>query len=146
MLSELSRMTLSVALTSLLVGCAAESHVLIGTQRPAISPDQVRVYLHPPARYEEVAIVDASSRGGAPSFTEQQKMNKVIERLKEEAAGLGANGVLLEGVGDQQAGTVATGFGSATANGNSAYGTGFGVSANAFMKSGKGLAIFVPPQ
>jgi hypothetical protein len=145
MFSDLSRMAVSVAFASLLVGCAAESHVLIGTQRPAISPDQVRVYLHPPAWYEEVAIVDASSRGSA-AFTDQQKMNKVIERLKEEAASLGANGILLEGVGDQQAGSVGTGFGSATANGNTAYGTGFGVSANAFMKTGKGLAIFVPPQ
>jgi hypothetical protein len=106
----------------------------------------VRVYLHPPAQYEEVAIVDASSRGGSPTFTDQQKMNKVIARLKEEAAGLGANGILLEGVGEEQAGTVGTGFGSATANGNSAYSSGFGLSANAFMKTGKGLAIFVPPQ
>jgi hypothetical protein len=146
MFSNLSRIALSVAIASLLLGCAAESHVLIGTQRPAISPDQVRVYLHPPAKYEEVAIVDASSRGGAPSFTDQQKTNKVIERLKEEAASLGANGILLEGVGDEQVGTVGTGFGSATANGNTAHGTGFGISANAFMKSGKGLAIFVPPQ
>jgi hypothetical protein len=59
MFSDLSRIALSVAIVSLLVGCAAESHVLVGTQRPPISPDQVRVYLHPPARYEEVAIVDA---------------------------------------------------------------------------------------
>ena len=73
-------------------------------------------------------------------------MNKVMERLKDEAASLGANGILLEGVGEQQAGAVGTGFGSATANGNTAYGTGFGLSANAFMKTGKGLAIFVPPQ
>jgi hypothetical protein len=34
------------------------------------------------------------------AFTDQQKMDRVIERLKEEAAGLGANGILLEGVGD----------------------------------------------
>jgi hypothetical protein len=105
----------------------------------------VRVYLHPPARYEEVAIVDASSRESL-AFTDQQKMDRVIERLKEEAAGLGANGILLEGVGDQVAGSAGTGFGSATANGNTAYGSGFGISANAFMKTGKGLAIFVPPQ
>ena len=145
MLSDLRQISVTIALASLLVGCAAESHVLVGTQRPAISPDQVRVYLHPPVRYEEVAIIDASSRG-SPAFTDQQKMNKVIDRLKDEAASLGANGILLEGVGDQQAGTVGTGFGSATATGNTAYGSSFGVSAAAFMKTGKGLAIFVPPQ
>ena len=46
----------------------------------------------------------------------------LIERLKDEAASLGANGILLEGVGGQQTGTVGTGFGSATANGYSAFG------------------------
>jgi len=129
----------------MITGCAAESHVLIGKARPPISPDQVTIYLHPPAYYEEIAIVDASSRGGF-SFTDQQKMNKVIGRLKDEAAGLGANGVLLEGVGEQQAGSVGSGFGSSTANGNSAVGTGFGVSAGVFHKTGKGLAIYVPAQ
>jgi hypothetical protein len=122
MLSGLRQIPVTIALASFLVGCAAESHVLIGTQRPAISPDQVRVYLHPPASYEEVAIIDASSRGGTPAFIDQQKMSRVIERLKDEAASLGANGILLEGVGDQQTGTVGTGFGSATANGYSAFG------------------------
>jgi hypothetical protein len=145
MLSDLRQISVTIALASLLVGCAAESHVLVGTQRPAISPDQVRVYLHPPVRYEEVAIIDASSRG-SPAFTDQQKMNKVIDRLKDEAASLGANGILLEGVGDQQAGSVGTGFGSATATGNSAYGTGFGLSAGVFIKEGKGMAIFVPSE
>jgi hypothetical protein len=129
----------------LLAGCAS-SHVLVGTARPPISPDAVRIYLHPPANYEEIAIVDASSRGGVPAFTDQQKVNKTIERLKEEAAEVGANGILLDGVGDQQAGSVGSGFGSATANGNTAYGTGFGVSAGVFMKTAKGLAIYVPPQ
>jgi hypothetical protein len=98
------------------VGCAAESYVLVGTSRPPISPDQVKIYLHAPAKYEEIAIVDASSRG-FPAFTDQQKMNKAMARLKEEAASLGANGVLLEGTGDQQAGAVGTGVGTATATG-----------------------------
>ena len=146
MLSGLRRIPGTIALASILAGCATpHSHVLVGTQRAPIPPDQVRVYLHPPARYEEVAIIDASSRESL-AFTDQQKMDRVIERLKEEAAGLGANGILLEGVGDQQAGTVGTGFGSATATGNTAYGSSFGFSAAAFMKTGEGLAIFVPPQ
>ena len=128
-----------------LTGCAASSHMLVGTARPPISPEQVKIYLHPPAQYEEIAIVDASSRGGAPSFTDQQKMNKTLARLKEQAAEVGANGILLEGVGDQEVGTVSTGFSTANANGNHAYGTGFGFSGNAFEKTGKGLAIYVPP-
>jgi hypothetical protein len=140
------RMLAVISQGLLLVGCAASSHVLVGTARPPISPDQVKIYLHPPAKYEEVAIIDASSRGGAPSFTDQQKMNKTIARLKAEAANLGANGVLLEGAGEQQSGSVGTGLGTATATGNSAVGTGIGISAGIFIKSANGLAIYVPPE
>jgi hypothetical protein len=63
--------------------------------------------------------------------------------LKGEAASLGANGVLLQGVGDQAAGSVGSGFGTATASGNSALGFGFGSSATVYRKSGSGLAIYV---
>ena len=144
MSSNFRHSLVGVAFAGLIAGCAASSHVLVGTARPPISPDQVKIYLHAPAKYEEVAVIDASSRGGEPAFTEQQKMNRVIDRLKNQAAKLGANGVLLEGAGDQYAGSVGTGVGTATATGNSAYGTGFGVSAGIFIKSGKGLAIYVP--
>ena len=105
----------------------------------------MKIYLHPPARYEEVAIIDASSRG-SPAFTDQQKMDKAIARLKDEAAKLGANGILLEGAGDQQSGAVGTGVGTATASGHSAVGTGVGISAGIFIKSANGLAIYVPPE
>ena len=69
------------------------------------------------------------------------KVDVVIRRLKEEAAALGANGILLQGVGSDSAGGVGTGI--ATAHGNMAYGT--GISGNIFMKTGKGVAIYVPP-
>jgi len=127
----------------LLTGCATSSHIVVGTTRAPISPDQVKVYLHPPEKYEEVAVVDASSR---QSFSpgDQAKTDKVIARLKEEAAKLGANGLLLQGVEDQYAGSVGSGFGSATASGHTAFGTGFGVSAGVFNKTGRGIAIYVP--
>jgi hypothetical protein len=129
----------------LLVGCAASSHVLVGTARPPISPDQVKIYLHPPAKYEEIAIIDASSKNSG-AFTDQGKMDKAIARLKEEAAKLGANGILLGGAGEQQGGAVGTGFGTATATGNSAAGTGVGISAGIFHKFANGMAIYVPPE
>jgi hypothetical protein len=130
----------SVVAQLFLVACAS-SHVLVGTARPPISPDQVKIYLHAPEKYEEIAIIDASSRG-SPAFTDQQKMNKTIARLRDEAAQLGANGILLEGTADQSAGSV--GVGSATATGHSAYG--FGSSIGIFIKSANGIAIYVPPQ
>lgn len=125
-----------------LAGCAAQSHVLIGTARPAIKPEEVKLYLHPPAKYEEIAMIDASSKASWAG-TDQGKVNKVIERLKAEAAALGANGVLIGGVGNESAGSVGTGTAVATSP-TTAIGT--GISGNIFHKSGHGLAIYVPPQ
>ena len=45
-----------------LAGCASASHVLVGTPRAAITPDQVKIYSAPPPRFEEIAILDASSK------------------------------------------------------------------------------------
>jgi hypothetical protein len=119
---------------------------MIGRARPAISPDQVQIYLHPPAgKYEEIALLDTSSRNSF-SITAQGKTNAVMQRLKAEAASLGANGILLNGIGDQAAGSVGTGFGSATGSGHSAFGIGIGSSATTFQKKGDGLAIYVEPE
>ena len=136
------RSVLFVAGLALLVGCAT-SHVMVGNPRPPISPSQVKLYLHPPARYDEIAILDTSSRGSF-SFTSQGKMDVVVERLKAEAAKLGANGILLQSTGDQYAGSVGVGGGSATASGNTAWGVGTGFSAAALQKAGSGVAIYVP--
>jgi hypothetical protein len=134
----------ALILLAALSGCVS-SHVIVGKVRPPISPDQVQLYLHPPAgKYEEVALLDSNSRNSF-SITAQGKSNKVIERLKAEAAKLGANGVLLNGVGDQAAGSVNTGFGSATSSGHSATGFGVGTTSTVFVKSGSGLAIYVEP-
>jgi hypothetical protein len=124
-----------------LTGCAASSHVLVGTPRTPLSPEDVKVYLQPPAKYEEIATIDASSRG-TPVFTDQRKMDRVIARLKEEAAKLGANGILLEGTSERQAGGI--GLGTGSVSGNSAIGIGgsFGI----IIKTGNGIAIYVAPQ
>jgi hypothetical protein len=129
------------ALVVALAGCAT-SHMMVGNPRPPISPSEVKIYLHPPQKYEEIAILDTSSKGSW-SFTAQGKMDVVVERLKEEAAKLGANGILLQSEGDQYAGTVSTGVGTATANGNTAWGVGTGFSGAAYNKAGSGLAIYV---
>jgi hypothetical protein len=140
------RILLAIAAVACLAGCAStSSHVVVGTQRPAISPDDVKIYTHPPDKYEEVAIVDANSMKPFSSPGQQAKTDRVIRRLKEEAAALGANGLLLQGLDEQYAGSVGSGFGTATANGRSAFGTGFGMSAGIFNKTGKGMAIYVAP-
>jgi len=116
-----------------LVGCAS-SHVLVGKVRPAISPDQVKLYLKPPLKFEEVALLEASSKSSW-SFTDQGKMNKAVQRLKDEAARLGANGVLLQGSGSESSGSINTGNATSTGYG--------GVTMAAIHKSASGIAIFV---
>jgi hypothetical protein len=133
---------LSVALAALVLTACVTSHVLVGTPRPPISPDQVKVYLHPPAKYEEIAILDSSSRASL-TFTAQGKTDKVLERMKVEAAKLGANGILLQSIQDAQSGSIGTGFGSASASGNTATGVGVGSSIGLTNKAANGLAIFV---
>ena len=126
-------------------GCASPQVELVGRTRPAISPDQVRIYLQPPAaRYEQIANLTASSSGSF-SFTNDGKINKVIERLKYQAARLGANGILLHGVGAESAGSVGAGVSTEYDSGRSPYGLGFGVSAFMYKKSGDGVAIYVLP-
>jgi len=125
-----------------LAACATSSHVIVGKTRAPISPDQVRLYFEPPARFEEVAVLDASSKNSW-AVTDQGKTNKAIQRLKEEAAKLGANGVLLRGVGDQYGGSVATSTATAVGYGNTATGFGTGVAVPVMHKAASGVAIYV---
>ena len=126
-------------------GCVSSRAVLVGEIRPAISPDQVQLYLQPPeSNYHEVANLTASSRGSF-ALTAAGKVDKVIERLKRQAARLGANGILLHGVGDQAAESVGAGISTETNSPQSPYGLGFGASALFFQKAGDGVAIYVEP-
>ena len=127
-----------------LAACAT-SHVMIGKARPPISPESVQLYTRPPdTPYEEIARIETSSQG-AFAFGAQAKTDAVIHRLKVEAAKLGANGVLLEGMGDQPSGSVGTGGGSTSYSGRSAVGGGIGVNVGMTRKVGGGLAIYIAP-
>lgn len=121
----------------LLAGCAASSHILTGQKRPPIDQSQVKLYSRPPAKFEEVAIIEASSRNSW-AVTDQGKVDVVIERLKEQAAQLGANGVLVQMTGSESVGGVVTGFSSGS---NPSFGT--GIYTQALHKVGKALAIHV---
>jgi hypothetical protein len=130
--------------TILLAACAPSSHILTGTARAPISPADVKIYSTPPPNFEEVALLDASSKSAfGPGG--QKSIDKVIERLKAQAAQLGANGVILGDVSDRETGSLGTGVGSDSYSGHSAVGVGIGGSLGIYKKSAKGRAIFVPP-
>lgn len=80
---------------------------------------------------------------GKPCFTAQCKTNKVMDRLKDQAAKLGANAILLQGIGSQYAGSVGTSYGSATYGHGFASGSAFGISTAIMSETGKALAIYV---
>lgn len=128
---------------AMLAGCAT-SYVLVGQRHPAISPDQVRVLLEPPAQYQTIALLQTSDMAGRPCFTAQCKTDKVMDRLKDQAAKLGANAILLEGFGSEYAGSVSSGFGSANYGHGYAYGSGVGISTAINRETGKAVAIYVP--
>jgi hypothetical protein len=128
-----------------LAACATDAVVVTGTQRPSISPADVKVYSQPPPVFDEIGILDASS-SSMFSTGGQKTVDKVIEGLKAQAAKMGANGVLLEGFSDQQTGSVGTGVGSGSVSGNSASSVGVGGSLGIYKKTGHGRAIYVPPQ
>jgi len=124
-------------------GCASSQIVLIGQPRPAIPPAQVQIYLEPPeSPYREIANLSASSRGSL-AVTAAAKMDKVVTRLKEAAASVGANGVLLHGVSDQTAAALGAGIG--TDSSHSPYVRGVGTSVLFSREAGDGIAIFVEP-
>jgi hypothetical protein len=129
----------AAALTALLLAACATSHVMLGKARAPISPDEVQIYDQPPpGPYQEIARLDTSSQGSF-SFTAQGKTDAVIKRLKTEAARLGANGVLLEGIGDRVSGSIGTSAGGGGYSG----GGGIGINAGLSHKIGGGLAIYV---
>lgn len=44
-----------------LFGCATGSTVITGTKRSEISPNEVKIYLDPPPKYESIGIIEVSS-------------------------------------------------------------------------------------
>jgi hypothetical protein len=112
-----------------LSGCATGSALVTGTKRTPLDPTQVKIYLEKPLNYEVIGIVNASSDAG---WTEQDKLDYAVKELQNQAAKLGANGVLLESTGEK----------NSTVVGNT-YGTGFYYAIPVSAKTVSGQAIHV---
>jgi len=74
-------------------GYPPRSSVVVGGKvRPAIEVDSVIIYFEPPSQYEIIGkLMACCSNAGSP----QKEQDRVFNGLKERAAGIGANGVLL---------------------------------------------------
>ena len=109
------RSVFGIAATALLLilnitGCASGSAIVTGDKRPPVEPDQVKLYLDAPENYEVIGIVNASSEAG---WTEQGSQDYAVQELKNQAAKLGANGVLLMTSGEKTSTTIG-GYGTGT--------------------------------
>lgn len=92
------------------VACTSSS-IVVGQTRAPIPSNQVKLFLTPPTKFDQIALINTDDFG-VLSFTGQGHMNAAISRAKREAAKLGANGLLLRDVASTSGGSVT--FGTAT--------------------------------
>lgn len=134
-----------IAATLCAAACTSSSE-LIGAARPPTSADQVRLYLEPPRQpYDQIAIVNASSKRSL-AFSASGKADVVISRLKEEAAKLGANGIVLQDLTDNSSGSVGTSVGTQYEGARGTADLGLGISAVILQRYGRAIAIFSADQ
>ena len=100
-------MRLVVVLAALVAlgGCAVtnETSVPVGTPPPAPTAEKVKINSTPPKKYVDIAIIQANA---AHDFMNKQAlMDTAVQNAKMEAAKVGANGILLDGLGDYQVGS-----------------------------------------
>jgi hypothetical protein len=126
-----------------LSGCSTSSSVVTGEPREPISPDAVKIYRLEPDAFEEIAIVEANSKNSM-EFSEQGKTDVAIQRLKEKAAELGANGILMTGVEDGYGGSFSLGVGGGSYSGSSGGSVGASTSTANTYKIASGIALYVP--
>ena len=132
------RWTAAAAVLLLVAGCASTSRVMLGQARAPIDPAQVQVYSTPPAGSVEIAQLESSSAVG---FGTQGQTDAAVARLKRDAAALGANGVILMGVGSSGS-PVGMSVGAGSYGRHSAGGIGIGIPTT--QKKAAGVAIYVP--
>jgi hypothetical protein len=134
-----------IALILILTGCATSSQILTGSPRTPLPSSAVRVYTQAPQNFEEIAVLRAS-RKSVSSAGGERAIEKMIETMKLQAAGLGANGLLLEDFSDSNGVGLGTGVASQTYTHNASINVGVGGSLGVVNKTASGRAIFVVPQ
>ena len=141
---QATRTSLLAGVLLLSVACTPTTQILTGVARPPIAVSDVTLYSTPPPGSQEIALLSATSKS-AFGTGGQKSVDKVVDRLKEQAAKLGANGLILEDFSDRQTASIGTGVGSDSYTHNGSVSLGVGGGFGIFKKIGKARAIFVPP-
>lgn len=94
-------------LSFILFSCASTyatgSYILTSVKKAEITPDKVTIYSELPPDYEVIGIVSASS---AATGVKQKDLNYAIQELKNQAAKIGANGIIIESIGTSTGGGI----------------------------------------
>ena len=134
------RTAAAAGLLLVLAGCASSSRVMLGAARPPVDPATVQVYTTPPAGSVQIAQLESTSAVG---FGTQGQTDAALQRLKNEAAKLGANGVVLMGVGAGGGSPASVSVGAGSWGSHVGGGVGIGIPTQ--QKRAAGVAIWVPP-
>ncbi|MGC1389129.1 MAG: hypothetical protein WA807_14050 [Steroidobacteraceae bacterium] len=143
--SSLKSLSIRVGVVAamLSVGGCVTSQVLIGGPRAPILAEQVQLCLEPPANtYQKIAIIDSSSKYSW-AFSAGAKDEVVIRRLKQAAAKLGANGILLQEITDSPIESIGAAAGTEFTGARGTIGLGLGGSVSLSEKYGRAIAIWL---
>lgn len=90
---------LILAVSTALTGCAnsPDAPKIVGEPRAAIKKENVRIYDKPPTGADEIAHLSTTFALAART-TEEQKLAYAISRLQSQAAGLGANVMVITSI------------------------------------------------
>ena len=120
-------------------GCAGTSRQMLAPARAPVAIDAVRLFHTRPPGAVDIAILESKSALG---FGTQGQRDAAIERLRREAAALGANGVLLLGGGTEPS-PVGLGVGVGSYGRHVGGSVGGGIPTT--LEHARGVPIWVPP-
>jgi len=89
----IKRFWIPFLLAVLLAGCDHVNYKMEGTSHARVAPASVQLYAAAPVHYQAIAEVSAGSHHG---WTEHSRVAHVVDLLKQQAAKLGANGIIVE--------------------------------------------------
>lgn len=98
MWTQIPKLNIIVIITAFITACASGSSKIVGEVREPIDTDRVKLYSNPIENYQVIGIINATSDSG---WTEQESVEYATEKLRNLAAKLGANSVLIESTEDQ---------------------------------------------
>ncbi|MGV8960298.1 MAG: hypothetical protein ACOH1V_07905 [Stenotrophomonas sp.] len=83
---------IAFALVTLATGCTSADAIMTGNSHPPTDPSQVRVFLRQPASFDSIGLITATSNS---TPIRSKNKTRALNELREKAAELGANGIIL---------------------------------------------------